>query len=153
MRGNTVYAVVGRDVDGSASHGATRHGEVHYTCTGLSSDSGSGGLVCTRATGAASDAAERRLADGIYRPPAPQLRGAHADDAYDSLAALKRWVHRLEATEDLLGDTTILKEEACWVSDSEDEGATPRIRCHWLDKEVEPRREARLPATMKAPPY
>jgi len=75
----------------------------------------------------AGDAAERRSVDGIHHPRATQLGGAHADATDDSLAALKRWVRRLEeeqdeAKEDLLGEAMGLKEEAYWAPCREDGG-------------------------------
>jgi hypothetical protein len=66
------------------------------------------------------------------------------------------------AKEDLLGKYIGFKEEACWVTDSgnegatpdsEDEGATPRLCPHEPEDAAEPRREVQIPATIKAPPH
>ena len=77
-------------------------------------------------------------------PRVPQLGGAHADKTENSLAALKQWVNKLdegqdEAKEDLLGEAMRLKKEACWVPDSEDEGATPSLRRNQPEDVAEPR--------------
>ena len=56
--------------------------------------------------------------------------------------------------EDLLGKAMELKEEACWGLCSEDgRGAMPWLCRHRPEDTAKPWREARLPATMKAPPY
>ena len=123
------------DVDSIVRLDVSSYGGARATRNGLRLDervserlpSCSSRLDCAGITSGAGDAAKRRSVDGIHRPRATQLGGAHADETDDSLAALKRWVLRLEeeqdeAKEDLLAEAVGSKEEARWVPCGADGG-------------------------------